>query len=249
MNERLVLYTIPGSHPCAAVEVALQRKGIEFRRVEQLPLMHIPVGLLRYGAATVPGLRFGTERIGGSRAIMRFLDELQPDPPLLPPVGTEQYARVLELERWGDVELQSAARRIIDAAIVRAPASATSYLEGAKLPLPIAAIAAIVPLSARLMILKNHADDESVRADVRALSTVLDRIDAAIDEGLLGGEEPNAADLQIGSSLRLLASLGDVRPLIEERPCARLIEYFPPQVGGFAAGTLPAEWFAQPAFA
>ena len=57
------------------------------------------------------------------------------------------------------------------------------------------------------MVLKNHADEESVRADLAALPAVLDRIDAAIGDGLLGDENPNAADLQLGSSLRLLIHL------------------------------------------
>ena len=63
-----------------------------------------------------------------------------------------------------------------------------------------------------------------------------------IAEGLLGGEHPNPADLQIGSTIRLLMSIGDVRPLIEGRPAARLADYFPPQVGAVPPGALPSEW-------
>jgi hypothetical protein len=37
-------------------------------------------------------------------------------------------------------------------------------------------------------------------------------------------------------------SLGDVRPLLEMRPAARLVAYFPPMAGDVPAGTLPAEW-------
>ena len=55
------------------------------------------------------------------------------------------------------------------------------------------------------MALKNKARDESARADLAALPGQLDRIDAWIADGLLGGEQPNAADLQIGSTIRLLA--------------------------------------------
>ena len=51
---------------------------------------------------------------------------------------------------------------------------------------------------------RNHAQDEPVRADLAALPGQLEQIDAWIAEGLLGGEEPNAADLQIGSTIRLL---------------------------------------------
>ena len=37
-------------------------------------------------------------------------------------------------------------------------------------------------------------------ADLAALPRQLERIDGWIGEGLLGGEQPNAADLQIGST-------------------------------------------------
>jgi hypothetical protein len=40
-----------------------------------------------------------------------------------------------------------------------------------------------------------------------------------------------------------------VRPLIEERPSARLASYFPPMSGEIPAGVLPAEWLPAPAHA
>jgi glutathione S-transferase len=92
------------------------------------------------------------------------------------------------------------------------------------------------------MAFKNKARDEAARADLAALPGQLDRIDAWIAEGLLGGERPNAADLQIGSTIRLLMSIGDVRPLVEGRPAASLARYFPPLAGEIDAGVLPAEW-------
>ncbi len=97
------------------------------------------------------------------------------------------------------------------------------------------------------MALKNRAGDDSAREDLAALARQLERIDGWLGEGLLGGEEPNAADLQIGSTIRILMSIGDVRPLIEERPAARLVRYFPPMVGEVPAGVLPAEWLASSA--
>ncbi len=66
---------------------------------------------------------------------------------------------------------------------------------------------------------------------------------------MLGGEQPNAADLQIGSSLRLLMSIADVRPLIEGRPAAALTRYFPPLAGEIPAGVLPPEWIVPAAAA
>ncbi len=119
-----------------------------------------------------------------------------------------------------------------------------SYAGDARLPLPPALLRPGLPLTARLMARKNDASDERAKADITALAGQLDLIERWIEEGVLGGEHPNAADLQIGSTLALLMSIGDVRPLIEGRPAERLTLYFPPLAGEVPAGTLPAHWFA-----
>jgi len=236
------LYALPASHPCAAVEQALILKGIPFKRVDLIPMTQLLAGPLLYGGITAPGLRIDSERIVGSRRIMRRLDELAPSPPLLPTDDDARRAALLDAERWGDEVLQSVVRRILDAALVRAPKAMEAYAQGADLPLPVAAMRPLMPLTARLMALRNSARDRAVQADLAELPKHLDMIDAWIAEGLLGAEQPNAADLQIGSSIRLLATIADVRPLIEGRAAARLIALFPPQPGQTPAGTLPAGW-------
>jgi glutathione S-transferase len=246
------LYVLPGSHPCAAVEVALQLKSITYKRVDLLPSTEILLGPLLYGGRTVPGMRIDGERLVGSRRIMRRLDELVPEPSLLPAPGSPSYARVLEAERWGDDVFQSVPRRLIDVAFLRRPAAMESYAANAKLPLPRALLRPAMPLSARLMALKNRARDELARADLAALPSQLERIDNWIAEGLLGGEQPNAADLQIGSTIRILMSIGDVRPLIDgppAHPAAQLTRYFPPMAGEVPTGVLPAEWLTSAASA
>ncbi len=243
------LYALPGSHPCAAVEAALRLKSLDFERVDLLPLTQLLVGPLRYGGRTVPGMRIDGERLVGSRAIMRRLDELAPEPALLPPAGTPAYAQVLEAERWGDEVLQSVPRRVLDRAFVRDPSAMLSYAASAKLPLPLSLLRPATPATAKLMALQNAAREETVRADLAALPAQLDRIDGWIADGLLGGERPNAADLQIGSTIRLLGTIADVRPLIDAHPAAALARYFPPIVGEVPRGTLPAAWIPTPAAA
>jgi glutathione S-transferase len=248
---KVKLYALPGSHPCAAVEVALRLKSIDYERVDLLPLSQLAIGPILYGGNTVPGMRIEGERLSGSRTIMRRLDALQPEPSLLPPLSDAvARARVLEAERWGDEVLQSVPRRILDAAFLRLPSCMESYAGDAKLPLPRALIRPAVPLTAKLMAKRNKADDDKARADLAALPAQLDHIDAWIADGVLGGEQPNAADLQIGSSIRLLMTIGDVRPMIEgppARPALGLTRWFEPQVGEAPAGTLPAEWLPAPA--
>jgi glutathione S-transferase len=238
------LYVLPGSHPCDAVEAALAIKGIAYKRVDLLPIVPLLAGPLLYRGTTVPGIRWGSERLVGSRAIMRRLDELAPEPPLLPPPGTEARERVLEAERWGDEIFQSVPRRLIDAAFLRSPASIESYAADAKLPVPRAWLRPALPLTARAMALKNRASDSAARADLMALPGLLDRADDSVREGVIGGAQPNAADLQIGSTIRLLRSIGDVAPLLAGRPSERLTEFFPPLAGSVPPGALPAEWLA-----
>jgi glutathione S-transferase len=246
---KIKLYVLPGSHPCAAVEVALKRKGLPFAQVNLLPMLQVGLGPILYGGSTVPGMRLDGERLVGSRTIMRRLDELTPEPPLLPADPAERE-RVLEAERWGDEVFQSVPRRILDAGFLRDAGAMESYAAGVKLPLPIPMLRPALPLTAKLMAKRNHAQEGPVRADLTALSAHLEKIDAWIAEGLLGGEEPNAADLQIGSTIRLLQTIEDVRPLIEGHPAAALTRYFPPMVGRIPAGTLPAGWLpASPAAA
>ncbi|HST56657.1 MAG TPA: glutathione S-transferase family protein [Solirubrobacteraceae bacterium] len=239
------LYALPGSHPCAAVEAALELKSIPFKRIELLPMSQLVIGPLRWGGNTVPGMRMNGERLVGSRAILRRLDELVPEPALLPS-DPDARERVLEAERWGDEVLQGVPRRIIDAAFMFKPTEMLSYAADSKLPIPDVLIRPSLPLTARLMARKNDAGEANARADLSALPGYLDRIDGWIDAGVLGGDQPNAADLQIGSSIRLLVTIGDARPLIAGRPCERLTRYFSPMVGEVAPGTLPADWLPAP---
>ena len=236
------LYVLPASHPCAAVEAALRLKGVAFERVDLVPMTQMAIGPLRYGGATVPGMRIDGERIVGSRKIMRRLDELVPEPPLLPAPGDPRYAPVLEAERWGEEVMQIVPRRIIDVAFLRRPKAMETYIGDAKLPLPRALMGPAMPLTAKLMAFKNRAKDVAARTDIAGLPGQLDRVDRWIADGLIGGETPNAADFQIGSTIRLLLSIGDVRPLVEGRPAARLADWFPALVGEVEPGVLPAEW-------
>jgi glutathione S-transferase len=237
------LYAVPASHPCAAVEEALKLKGIAYKRVDMLPLAQVAAGPVLYGGITVPGLRIDGARLVGSRAIMRHLDAVEPQPSLLPADETAR-ASALDAERWGDEVLQSAVRRILDAGFLRAPKSMEGFAADARLPLPPKSMRPVMPLTARLMAIRNSAKDAAVKADLVALPRHLDKVDQWIAEGLLGGDPPNAADLQIGSSIRLLWTICDARPLIEAHPQAhRLTRYFAkPQAGEIPAGTLPADW-------
>jgi hypothetical protein len=71
---------------------------------------------------------------------------------------------------------------------------------------------------------------------------MLGRVDEWIATGVLDGEELNAADFQIGASVRLLMTLQDLRPLIEDRPACRLARRAVPYYAGDAPPVLPPVW-------
>ncbi len=241
LEMRLRLYVVHGSHPCAAVEKALSIKGLSYSVFEWPPPLHAPMQRVIFGKRTVPALRIDSEKLSGSRTIMRRLDELVPEPRLIPTDPSER-ARVEEAERWGDEVLQPVARELIWAAFVNSPSAMVSYSEHSRLPLPAAAIRLSAPVIARLGSRLNRTGDEVARKDVQALPGQLDRVDAWIADGRIGDpEHPNAADLQIASTVRLMLTLADVQPLIEGRPCAELARrLFPTVDGEMPAGSLLA---------
>jgi glutathione S-transferase len=237
------LYIVHGSHPCAAVAQAMDRKGLPYKVVELLPPMHAAVQRVRFEARTVPSVRLETgEKLSGTMAIMRRLDELAPTPSLFP-ADPAARAEVERAEAWGDEVWQAVARRLLWVAFARARGSMPSYQEHARWRLPAPVVALVAPgaiLAERKM---NDATEPRARDDLRALPGHLDRIDAWLASGVLGGEQPNAADLQIAASTRLLLTIGDARPFFAGRPCEQhALGLFAEWDGSVPAGAFPAEW-------
>lgn len=240
-SARATLYAVPVSHPCAAVEAALRLKAVPYDRVDLLPVLHKVLQRARFGAGRVPGLVLDGEKITGSREIMRRLEDLVPAPPLFP--GGDAGPEVERAEAWGDQLLQPLARRLTWAALRRAPSAIPSYSEGARLPVPARLAAPAGPAVAWAEGRIHNISDEVVRADLQHLRSHLDRVDRWIADGILGGDAANAADLQIGSALRLLLTLGDIAPAIDGRPAGALARrWFPVYPGTTPAGTFPPAW-------
>src|SRR6059036_2076908 len=202
----LKLYVIPGSHPCATVEAALDLKGLPYERVDLLPGLSALAQLVRFGRRTVPGLVVDGYKVSGSRLILRTLEGLKPEPRLY----TGDPA-VEEAERWGDGELQTAARWTIAYALTKNPAAGDSFLTGAnlpQLPAPIAHQATRAVFAGELRLLAGGA--QGAEQAVRDLPRLLEYVEKRIDGGVIGGETPNAGDLQIAGSVRLLLTLADL---------------------------------------
>ena len=236
------LFVIPASHPATTAALMLDFKGIEYRRTDLMPV--VSKGVLRaagFPRVTVPALKIDGEKVQGSREIARALDRIQPEPPLFP-ADPDHRAAVEDAERFGDEELQHPIRQILWWGFKHDKESLRSYSEGAKLGVPIGLAiktgGPLVALSARF----NEANDDTARAALAALPDLLDRIDAYIADGTIGGEEPNAADFQIAPSIGLMMTMADLRPAIEGRPAAALAERFVPDYPGHTPPILPAAW-------
>jgi glutathione S-transferase len=243
---RATLYSLEPSHPSHAAKLMLERKGIDYRLVEWLPGMH-PVMLRTRGfrGPTVPALRVDGRRVQTSRAISRALDELQPEPRLFP-ADPEQRLAVEEAERWGDAVLQPVPRRMFRWVTLRHPRF-RAHLAGVwGVPFPRVSGFLNAPL-ARYYARQSGSTDERVRGNLAMLPALLDHVDQLIADGVIGGAEPNAADFQIGTAVRVLMTYEDLGPAIERRPAGKhatdLMAEYPNHV---PTGYLPEEWL-QPA--
>ena len=245
------LYVIP-THPCRTGMLMLEHKGIPYRRVDLPALLH-PLALRLHGfrgnpapfrdidgrphrtlaladrLGTVPALLLDGNRVMRNRDIARFLDEVQPNPPLFP-AELARRLMVEDAERWGDEIFQMAARRLLLAAMLHGRDGIVNRGEdGRRGPLISrheTARFAVARIVARTAFAVNDRSDGGLLA---ALPGMLDRIDAWTEAQVLNGERLNAADFMIVTSVALLCYRPDVRAEIERRPAIRLLDRILPE--------------------
>ncbi len=239
------LYVIPGSHACRSAMLMLEHKGQPYDRVDIVTLFH--PGVVRFHGfsaggqtrnaggrrtlpirlgdmlGTVPALAADEHRISTNHGIARFLDERHPEPSLFPADPGRRRA-VEEAERWANETLQMAARRILLPAVVRDPAGFSRSTADGRMGYLLyrheLTRRLVCPLIGRLVFASGTASDQELLAE---LPRMLDRIDAWIEEGIVGGPELNAADFMIAPSLALILYRSDVKPLFEGRPALELV--------------------------
>jgi glutathione S-transferase len=239
------LYVVPGSNASLTGRLLLEYKGIEYERRDLVPGAHVAiVKMLGFPDMTVPAVRIDGRHVQGTRAIARVLEELRPDPPLFPADAAKRGA-IEEAERFGEQELQHAARRLFYCAGRRDPANFRSVVLGGETRLG-PARKLLVRVGARGILwaaTQGHGatDDVCVQA-IRDLPGMLDRIDAWIQDGLLGGKALTAADFQVATNIRLLLLFEDLSPWIEGRPAAELARRVAPVYPGRVRAVFPPEW-------
>jgi glutathione S-transferase len=238
----VTLFGVPASHPSLAAELMLRQKRIGYRRIDLVSVAHR--GLLRvlgFPGITVPALLLDGERVQGTREIAAALDTRRPEPPLFPQDPALRRA-VEEAEAWGDQAYQPVARRLAWGALKRDHSTIRTYLEGARLGVPVAVAVLVSPPIVRAAVHANKATDENIQADLIALPGLLDHVDGLVRAGTIGGAEPNVADFQIGTSTALLSTFEDLRPLLEGRPALEHARRIAPDFPGWTPKVLPAAW-------
>jgi glutathione S-transferase len=238
---RATLYWFDISHPAQAARLMLERKRIDYRTVDLMAGFHpLLLRLAGFRGGSVPAVKLDGRRLQGSLAISRGLEEVVPEPPLFP---RDPYARrpVVEAESWGERELQPVARRLNRWLLRRDHGIRRWFATQVGMPAP--AVAAVVqrPLITVFARISN-ADDAHIRADLERLPALLDHVDGLIAAGVIGGEEPNAADFQIGTSVWALMRFSDLRRFVEGHPAAGLAERLLPAELERVPPGLPPEW-------
>jgi glutathione S-transferase len=240
------LYVILGSHACRTGMLLLEHKGIPYKPV-RIPTGLHPVATRLLGfpgnttrdfdggrktlslrlanlMGTVPALRMNGDRVQTNRGISRYLDRIQPDPPLFP--ADPSYRReVEEAEEWGDRELQMVARRLALSTAFDEPDAFRTR----------SGIGRLGPILFRNDTVRYHFvrgigrttfsatgdPDGEMAASARAM---LDRVDAWIGSGVLNGPGLNAADYMVVTSLAVLEYRDDFREEIAARPSRALLD-------------------------
>jgi glutathione S-transferase len=219
---RATLFALPASHPALAAQLMLEHKGVAYRRIDLVAAAHRAIlRALGFPRMTVPAVRLDGARIQGTTELALALDALLPEKPLFPR-DPDRRREVVEAEAWGNEVLQPVPRRLVWNGLGHDRSELGTYLEGAKLGIPMPIAARVAPPIAMLARRLNRATDENAKRDLAALPGLIDRVDELIERGVIGAAERNAADYQIATSISLLLTMDDLRPMIEGRPAGRL---------------------------
>jgi glutathione S-transferase len=237
----VVLYWMEISHPSQVARKMLELKRVEFELVNVLPFnQRVHLRLAGFRGGTVPALKLDRQRIQGSREISRALDARWPEPPLFP-ADPELRARVEEAERWGEQQLQPVPRRLFRFAVAHDAKLRRWAVRAQGLPAPDLVAVAIQPAAAyyakTVEADGRRGSEEVVRADIEALPAMLERVDRLLDDGTLTTDPPNAAALQILSTVRVLDSFEDLRELVRSHasaaPARELFPRYPAELPPF----------------
>jgi hypothetical protein len=90
----------------------------------------------------------------------------------------------------------------------------------------------------------HRATDEAAMDDLAVLPERLDQIDAWLEQGVLGGEQLNAADFQIAVNVAAMLMSADTAPFVVGRPMEAYARRIAPDYDASFQAVLPPEWLA-----
>jgi glutathione S-transferase len=236
MAPALTLHALPPSHPCMTVVAALDYKGLAYERVDYSPGQHVAAmqAIFGEGNSTVPGMLIEDDPVHGSRAILARLEAIAPEPTLYPSDA------VAEAELWGDAELQDLGRRLPWGALHFRPESMGTFAGRGALDGPGTDFAIKYVHGSWDY---HHISAARLQEDLAGLPAKLAHIEDLAGRGVIGGERPTAADFQIGATIRVLLTIGDLTPLLEGSNAERIARiHFPDYPGAIPPGAFPAGW-------
>ncbi len=202
----------------------VERKGIPYELHTHRPGFHaLALRLRGFKGRTVPALKIDGRRVQTNHDIARALDEIKPDPRLVP-TDPQERTRMEEAEHYADKVLQPLARRLLFEVVIRDLDQVYDRGNSGPMGNLLAPTERGRRRVARMGAKYVRATDERIRKDREELPAVLDRIDAWVAEGVLDAENPNAATLQAGPSIALLMQSKELRPQIESRPCGQMAD-------------------------
>jgi glutathione S-transferase len=188
-------------------------------------------------------MKLGRKRYQHSREISRALEDAAPDPMLFPEAPRDRL-EVEEAERWGEEILQEAPRRIYRWVASNVTEFRIQMADEAGLPVPSLAGRLTVPV-AKAMGRQSGSNDKRVQATLALLPALLDRVEQLIDQDVIGDlKQPNAADFQIVTSVRILLTHEDIADRIADRDAAKWAMALMPEYPGTVPAHLPEEWLA-----
>jgi len=199
----------------------LEHKGMPFRRVNFPPGPHrLLVRVMGFKGDRVPAVKFADgRRAQGTRELPRVLDELMPEPRLVP-----DDPRALHAEAWADEVLQQWARRMVAGAGSRDPDALAGRGAGGRLDALLTRHERPRRLVARAVLTAFRVTKEQQQDDLERTPQLLDRVDAWIEEGVLNGRELRSADFAVASSLALVEYIVALQPELHRRPARKLLD-------------------------
>jgi glutathione S-transferase len=237
---RAKLIGVPGSHPSMSAELMLRFKGIEYTRTDLPNMTHKAIlPLLRYRGSTVPVLTIEGKRVSGTMKIARALEHFVPEPPLFP---AEDRATIEGAEAWADSVLQDGVRQLARYSIGKDSEAMATFLSGPVMGVPEGAMRKALPVLRPGVVLQMRTSEETARGCLEALPAQLDRVDALLAEGVIGGERLNAADFQVAPSVRLMLCFDQFRAHVDARPAGRHARRLVPDFPGRFREVFPTRW-------